>query len=251
MITTGAENEDRIGKFTASRISDLLVSGDGKTRQNYIHDIASEVFGIKAEITTKAMEHGKANQLDGFEYARQIDDRLKSAKWFDEFIAINDKCGASPDVLGAGFTADVKCQYSIYNYIEQCENTNKKYYLQVQMQMMAYKVDIGYLINYLTRPYEYGIELPEYPFPLKERIFVKEIKIDEEAVDNILKAVDTHYQSIDICLQKMRNAEVLDEIDFFISMKTDKIKYLKHKDINWIKDDRRLYLVNNTFYVVK
>jgi hypothetical protein len=56
------QNNERLRMFTASRISDLLAGGAGKSRLNYIFDIASEAVGAKVEVHTKQMEHGTINE---------------------------------------------------------------------------------------------------------------------------------------------------------------------------------------------
>ena len=53
---------DKKGMFTASRIGDLLAGGTGKTKLNYIFDIALDLHGLKKEVSTKAMEHGIVNE---------------------------------------------------------------------------------------------------------------------------------------------------------------------------------------------
>ena len=57
----------RSGMFTASRISELMASGTGKTRLNYIFDIADELINGSKDFETKAMQHGTINQYDAFD----------------------------------------------------------------------------------------------------------------------------------------------------------------------------------------
>jgi len=41
------ETNNRVGKFSASRISELLAGGTGKTAQSYCLDLAMEMIDIK------------------------------------------------------------------------------------------------------------------------------------------------------------------------------------------------------------
>ncbi len=177
-------------KFSASRISELLAWGQGKTAQSYILDLALQSIGIKEEVNTPAMKHGIQNQLNAFESV--VKPLYPESEWHDEFILINEHCGASPDILDNSLPIDVKCPYYIDTYLEQINTPPKKYFAQVQMQMMACKSDIGRLVFYLTKPEEWGNEneVIEYPFPLELRYKVFEFKKDEELQESILKKVD-------------------------------------------------------------
>ena len=161
-------------RFSASRISELLAGGTGKTAQSYILDLSLQSLGIKDELSTPAMKHGIQNQLAGFEAV--VKPLYRNAEWHDEFILINPFCGASPDILNEGNPMDIKCPFFIDAFIEQINKPPTKYYQQVQMQMLACKADVGHLIFYLTKPEEWGqeTELVEYPFPLALRFKIFE-----------------------------------------------------------------------------
>src|SRR5688572_21348496 len=93
--------------FSASRISELLAGGTGKTAQNYILDLALQSLSIKDELSTKATEHGLNNQLYAFE--KVVQPLYPGSVWHDEYIPINEYCGASPDSLDGNIPTDVKC----------------------------------------------------------------------------------------------------------------------------------------------
>ena len=172
----------KIKTFSASRISDLLAEGQGKTRMNYIFDLAAESIGIKKDITTKAMTHGIVNEV----YAMSLlianvggvmnVDEEGNQKSFK----ITDYLTATPDgYLAGSHTLEAKCQYNIKNFIDQNNKLPVKYYLQVQCQMMAMNVNKGYLINYLTKPEIFGQDdWQEYPIPLAQRYYIHEIERD-------------------------------------------------------------------------
>lgn len=214
----------KVGKFSASRISELLAGGTGKTAQCYCLDLASQMIGISKDIQTNAMLHGIANQRTAFDVC--IKPKYPEAIWFDEYLPINDYCGASPDFASSELVGDIKCPHSIYSYAQQIDSMPKKYYQQVQMQMMATGVDLGLLCFYLTKQDEWGAdEWIEYPFGLEERHKIFEIKTDEEVQDNILFAVDK-YQPVKMNLVDcLTDAEVIEENEMFYDM----LKGVKYK----------------------
>jgi len=246
-------NPLRKGKFSASRISELLAEGKtkgatSKTRLNYIYDIALDKMGCKEDIYTKAMEHGKVNQYDAHNIFKQISG--VNTEWFDDFIVINDTLGASPDAKSDSIIAEIKCQYNIINFISQNDVLLKKYYYQVQTQMIANKCNEGYLVNYLTKPELFGMDWVEHPYPVEDRIFWHHIKSDEKIQEEILTAAEKYFPLISVAYDKMHGAITLDEIEFFWSMKAGKIRYIKAKDTNWSEQDKIFYRVNNDFYVL-
>lgn len=241
------------GIFTASRIGDLLASGTGKTRLNYIFEIAEANVGAKKSVQTKAMMHGIVNELTAIDILcskhggshNLIDGKQK-------FYYVNDKLGATPDAIGFDWVGDAKCQFEILNFFEQNEKLPKRYYLQVQTQMMALGCERGYLINYLTKPEEWGEdEWTEYPFPLEDRYYIHEIHKDEEQQYNILKAVDANFDLIGLATEMLLNAKEVDDYEFFMTQYKEKAKYLKLKDTNWERNEKEVIRYKNNFYVKK
>jgi hypothetical protein len=254
LIIDITDNIKRVGKPSASRISELLTKGIGKTRMNYIFDLACEKVGVFNKVNTKAMEHGLINQKNGFDAFVSINSKIlpfvNELIWYDKYIAINEMCGASPDAIAKDIVADIKCQYSIDNFIEQTIIIPKKYYAQIQMQMIANKCNSGYLVNYLTKPELYGDDWEEYPFDLNERIHFHLIKEDAEMQDNILKEVEAATPIIYLLSEKLISATKLNDAEFFYHQLLGKKKYIKLKDTSWDVQDRDIYLFNNTYYVI-
>jgi hypothetical protein len=240
-------SEERKSKFSASRISELLAGGSGKTRDNYIYDLAKESLGLRKEIDTSAMKHGTANQINAFEFV--LKPLFPDARWLDTFIPINDLCGASPDLMIDDVTpADVKCPFYIDTYIEQINKVPTKYYQQVQMQMMATGGDVGILCFYLTKPMEWGEEtVVEYPFPLEDRYRIFEFKKEEELQDRILKAVEAAEPKKQLLITMLKSAIFMDEIEFFYyQMKGNKLRKLK--EASNMYNVTKIYRVNDEFY---
>ena len=237
-------------RFSASRISELLAGGTGKTAQSYILDLALQSLGIKDELSTPAMKHGIQNQLAGFEAV--VKPLFPNAEWHDEFILINPFCGASPDILNEGNPMDIKCPFFIDAFIEQINKPPTKYYQQVQMQMLACKADVGHLIFYLTKPEEWGqeTELVEYPFPLALRFKIFEFKKDEEVHDLILSKVEESEPKKQSMIKLLQDAEIMDSEQFFYEQISG-YAYRKLSDCNNILNLDKVIRVNDKFYYGK
>lgn len=238
-----------IKSFSASRIGELLAGGTGKTAQNYCLDLALESIGIKDGIDTPATRHGLNNQLSAFEVL--VKRKFPDAVWYDEFIPINDKCGASPDSLAGVIPNEIKCPFYIDTFLEQINTTPKKYLLQNQMQMMATGSDVGFIWFYLTKPEEWGVEeWNEYPFPLELRQHCVEVKKDDEAQYTILEKVE-HFHPVKLSFIKLlEEAEVIDYEQFFY-VQMSGFSYRKLKDCNNILNLDKCIRVGNDFYYEK
>lgn len=236
-------------RFSASRISELLAGGTGKTAQSYILDLALQSIGIKDDFTTPTMKHGIQNQLNAFEQV--VKPLYPNAEWHDEFILINEFCGASPDILNNSAPMDIKCPYHIDSYLEQINKQSSKYYAQVQMQMMACKADVGHLIYYLTKPEEWGVEeITEYPFPLELRFKIFEFRKDEELQDSILKKVEESQPKKVSMIKLLSEAELMDEEQFFYEQISG-FAYRKLQECNNILNLDKVIRIGDKFYYGK
>lgn len=237
-------------RFSASRISELLAGGSGKTAQNYILDLSLQSLGIKDDLSTPAMKHGIANQMSAFEQV--IRPLYEGAEWHDEFILINEFCGASPDILWNSNPIDIKCPYYIDTYLEQINKPPTKYYQQVQMQMMACRAEMGALCFYLTKPEEWGsdLEVIEYPFPLELRFKIFEYKKDEELQEQILLKVDEAEPKKKWLIGFLENAELMDEEQFFYEQMGG-FSFRKLQDCSNIFNLDKCVRVGDKFYYKK
>jgi hypothetical protein len=237
-------------RFSASRISELLAGGQGKTAQSYILDLALQSIGIRDDISTPAMKHGIQNQLNA--YQNVVVPLFPEAEWHDEFILINEHCGASPDILDNGSPMDVKCPFYIDSFLEQINSVPKKYYTQVQMQMMACKSEVGRLIFYLTKPEEWGqeTEVVEYPFPLELRFKIFEYKKDEEVQESILKKVEESQPKKIQMIKLLEDAIVIEQDQFFYEQ-INGFAYRKLQDCNNILNLEQVTRIGNKFYYKK
>jgi len=237
-------------RFSASRISELLAGGTGKTAQSYILDLAMQSIGLREEFSTPAMTHGIQNQMNGFEQV--VKPLFPNAEWHDEFILINEHCGASPDILNESSPMDIKCPYYIDTFIEQINKPPSKYFSQVQMQMMACKSDIGRLVFYLTKPEEWGqeTEVVEYPFPLELRFKIFEFTKDEELQEKILEKVEESQPKKIQIIELLNSANVISEEQFFYEQMNGFV-YRKLQECNNILNLASVIRVNDKFYYNK
>jgi len=200
-------------KFSASRIGELLTKGQGKTTQSYLLDLSLGNFGIVTKRETAEMRHGLVNEFPAYQLL--VQPFYESSKWFNESIAINDKCGASPDFFMGEFSGDVKSPYSIDGFLEQVNSVPKKYFLQVQMQMMATKADKGYLLFYLTKPEKFGEDWVEYPFPIEKRYKLFEYAKDELVHDEILEAVEVNQPKKEQLIKFLESADLMESVEYY------------------------------------
>lgn len=147
----------REGRFTASRISDLLgVHGFGKTGKTYIFEKASEiVFGIDEEenITTHDMQRGINLEPLAFRKFQELKqfDFLEVQPTF--FFPFNDYAGASPDgLVGSDAILEIKCPRSkkFFTLVALGKDAiDDSYYDQMQMQMLCSNSLKCHFFNYV------------------------------------------------------------------------------------------------------
>jgi hypothetical protein len=241
-------------KFGASRVGDLMSGGTGKTRMNYIFELAEASVDAKKNITTKQMLHGIVNERNALDILCKKRDLNPNTNEDGKqvYYSINEYIGATPDAIGFDAVGDAKCQYSISGFIEQNDKMKSAYYYQLQTQMMALKVDKAYLINYLTKPEVFGQDdWVEYPFDIEERYFIHDVVRDEKVCDDILIAAETNYPLIWKCSEMLQSAIEIDDEAFFYMQLQDKIRFAKFKDTAWLNSEKQVYRHNNEFYVIK
>jgi len=243
--------EKPLGVFSGSRISELFVAQQspyvmGKTAQNYILDLASEVVTSERRgLSSKEMAHGIINQIEAFELI--VKPLYSDAEWSDKATPINDNLWVTPDICIGDYRVDVKCPYYIDTFYEYLINTPKKFIFQMQTQLLESKGDEGAILYYLTSPVsdEFGNKL-EYPFPITDRYSYYIIKKDEGVQEKILGGVEDATKKRDYLIEMMLNAPILDIDEFFYSWQKNKYRELK-KAYNILNIDN-IIRVNNKFY---
>lgn len=148
---------ERLGKFTASGISNILgKQGLGKTGESYCFEKAIElVFGIDEDEKFESWDMRRGINLEPVAF-----EQFKVNKYFDFidvkqafFFPYGEDAGASPD----GVTSDhgileIKCPRSakFFNLMSKgAEAIDAEYYDQMQMQMLCSNSTHAYFFNYI------------------------------------------------------------------------------------------------------
>lgn len=144
--------QERYGKFTASKIIDLLgVKGLGLTGETYAVERAIEqLFGeVEEGFTSKDMQRGIDLEPTAFAKFVEVHPNLKVQNC--SFFAYGEHAGASPDgLVDEDAILEIKCPKGkkFFRLVAE-ENIDKIYIAQMQMQMLATGRNKAYFFNYL------------------------------------------------------------------------------------------------------
>ena len=144
--------KERYGKFTASKIIDLLgVKGLGLTGETYAVERAIEqLFGeVEEGFTSKDMQRGIDLEPTAFAKFVEVHPNLKVQNC--SFFAYGEHAGASPDgLVDDDAILEIKCPKGkkFFRLVAE-ENIDKVYIAQMQMQMLATGRNKAYFFNYL------------------------------------------------------------------------------------------------------
>ena len=210
-------SKERLGNFTASSIHKLYVGGKGKTRDTYIFEKAEErIRGHAKGFGSKDMDHGTMNEFEAIESFKEVSGLI--VEYLEqEYFAINDNCGATPDAKVVDFSGktiasvDVKCPTETFFkqkilMIEsgkpEYQNVPKEYYYQAQVQMLSLDVQEHYLVRYMTSTdIDYDGNKIEYDLPLNVRLYYKIIKADKDVQADMLEKVQQAATERDILIK--------------------------------------------------
>lgn len=196
---TDAWYQQRLGRVTASRISDVLAktkTGYSATRKNYMTQLLLErLTGQKEEsFTNSAMQHG----IDTESEARQAYE-IESFNIVTECGFFNapdgSMSGASPDGLIADTgLIEIKCPNTA-THIETLidKEIDRKYILQMQWQMYCTGRKWCDFVSYDNR------------LPNTLRLFIKRIERDEKMIEEIKQEVDKFLKELDELEIKIRS----------------------------------------------
>lgn len=144
--------KERYGKFTASKIIDLLgIKGLGLTGETYAVERAIEqLFGeVEEGFTSKDMQRGIDLEPKAFAKFVEVHPNLKVQNC--SFFAYGEHAGASPDgLIDDSAILEIKCPKGkkFFRLVAE-ENIDKVYIAQMQMQMLATGRNKAYFFNYL------------------------------------------------------------------------------------------------------
>jgi len=147
-------HEQRYGKITASEVHKLMgVRGLGETGKSYaIEKAIEQLYGqMEENFISYDMERGTELEPLAFEKFKEI----KSLDFIEVskcgFIQICENSGASPDgIVGENDILEIKCPRSTTFFkLVADEEVDKKYFYQMQMQMLATGAKKAHFFNYM------------------------------------------------------------------------------------------------------
>lgn len=168
---------ERLGKFTASLIGRLMISGKkpgelfSAGAWNYIRQVAIEKITFLFERPeldeVKSLLHGKVHEEPAFDLYKKVT-RNNSMRYFGSmeplFLNYNEDSGGSPDgIMGVGetieWTLELKCPRNPsvhFDYLQMNSQFDLKeysvdYYSQVQFTLMLTKANGGHFVSYDDR----------------------------------------------------------------------------------------------------
>ena len=181
----------RLGIPTASRFSDILAKGEGKTRAKYLRELAGEIIAGEGEADTYTnghMERGKlleAEARDLYAFTNNAEPQIVG------FIR-NGRAGASPDsLIGDKGGLEIK---SALQHIQidrlQRDTLPSEHVAQVQGCLWITERDWWDFVSYAPR-------LP---------LFVKRVYRDEAYITNLAKSVAAFNEELDALVGSIRGA---------------------------------------------
>lgn len=199
MIEQGSPewHAQRIGKATASRVSDIIAktkSGPSASRKNYLAELVAErLTGQPAtSFTNAAMQWGTDTEPQARDaYAFLSDVEVTPATFIDHPTI--DMSGASPD----GFVADaglieIKCPNTA-THIETLlsEDVPAKYITQMQWQMACTKRAWCDFVSFDPR------------LPIDMQIFVTRVERDSDQISNLEQEVSAFLAEVSQTVERL------------------------------------------------
>jgi len=186
---------ERYGKFSASEIIKLLgVRGLGETGKTYaIEKAIEELYG---EMEENYISYAMQNGIDTEPLAFAKFKELKELEFLEVtncgFFKFNEHAGASPDgLVSDNAVLEIKCPKSTTFFeLVATNEVDKKYYAQMQMQMLCTNRNKAYFFNYLIHEgteyhHEIIVERDEVMIELIKSRLAEAIEIKKEYINKI------------------------------------------------------------------
>jgi putative phage-type endonuclease len=186
---------ERYGKFSASEIIKLLgVRGLGETGKTYAIEKAIEELYGEMEENFISFDMQRGIELEPLAFAKFKE--LKELEFLNvencSFFKFNEHAGASPDGLVSNDAVlEIKCPKSTTFFeLVATNEIDKKYYAQMQMQMMCTGRKKAYFFNYLIHEgteyhHEIIVERDEVMIELIKTRLNEAIEIKKEYINKI------------------------------------------------------------------
>jgi len=189
--------QQRTGKFTSSRIGDLMTKGRGKdkfwgdTAMNYIYEKVAELMtGLPTYVReTAAMAWGSDHEEEAINYYNSIAHN-SIEHMGTTFVKFNDSCGGSPDgFIKDNWVAEIKCPYNSGKHIKTVltREIDKNYMYQCQANMLFSGRDYCMFISYDPRMKHDNMKMAIIPIKRNEEICNAILERIEKATEEILK----------------------------------------------------------------
>lgn len=191
----------RQGKFTASRISELMgIRALGKTGEGYALEKAIEYFVDKDESDNfMSFDMKRGVELEPLAFAKFKE--IKELEFLDVtncgFFEYDENSGASPDgLVSDDAILEIKCpKKETFFKLVYSNEIDPKYYAQMQMQMLCAKKSKAYFFNYFVQD---GEEFWHEIVVEKDEEFIKKMigRINEAVIirDNIIEKIKLQKQ---------------------------------------------------------
>lgn len=175
---TNEWKEQRYGKFTASKIIELLGTKElGKTGKSYaIEKAIEELYGeMEEDFVSYDMQRGTENEPLAFAKFKE----LKSLEFLEVsecgFFNFEEHAGASPDgLVSDNAILEIKCPKSTTFFkLVATNEVDQKYYAQMQMQMLCTGREKAYFFNYLIHE---GTEYHHEIIIERDEVIINKIK---------------------------------------------------------------------------
>ncbi len=187
-LTHNEWQKERLGRFTSSRLGDLMTSGRGKdkfwgdTAMRYIYEKIGELLSGVPHYTpeTRAMEWGTEHEAEALEKFADLTG-LEVTHLGTTFVPFNDNCGGSPDAyVGDNAIAEVKCPYVSANHIKTYieRELPKAHMFQCQGNMLFTGKELCHYISYDPR------------MPEAMQLVIIPVERDEEICKAILERIE-------------------------------------------------------------
>ena len=192
-------HKERYGKFTASKIIDLLgIKGLGLTGETYAVERAIEqLFGeVEEGFTSKDMQRGIDLESTAFAKFVEVHPNLKVQNC--SFFAYGEHAGASPDgLIDDDAILEIKCPKGkkFFRLVAE-ENIDKIYIAQMQMQMLCSNSDKAYFFNYCI------IDGEEFHHTIEVKRDEEMIALIKERLEEAIAIKEAYIEKINSKLQK-------------------------------------------------
>lgn len=201
MQRTNDWHEKRKGRFTGSRINELLgARGLNKTGKNYAFELAIQYFVDRSEddnFVSKDMQRGIDLEPLAFKKFKELKELEFLTVDNCGFFEFGDNGGASPDgIVSDDAVLEIKCpKKETFFKVVATNEIDPKYYAQMQMEMLSAEKSKAYFFNYYIQD---GEEFWHEIIVERNEEFINKIKerIDEAVVirDNYIKEIQNNKQ---------------------------------------------------------